>query len=443
MYSRPTIVVVASLLLLVLGTSAHCATNLVYNGDFEMRSSEAPPLGWTMWGAEQYKAPANYTLDTVNPHRGKACFRIHHPAGTGGYIVSSPDHAIRPRKSKMYTIDFWARADGPGMSDFGLEAYSNIRPFIDAASPGHFLIATDEQWKHYQFTLSEGWDFFADRSRYLLLAFYATRDQDSERTLWVDDIVVTEEPSTRTGRLVDESTLEYPPLQHRLRPGDALDITVDAGKPLRRATQEVGGISFHRVCGWTGQPYDRQGNYTLAPELEQAIRDLHLPMTRFYAVGDEPFPVEESIDRVAELCRRVGVPLDHVVLEFETQGATSKLPPEQWARGVRHSVNKGYRFRYWEIANEPYLVREGTAFPTPQSYTDHFIEVSRAIRAVQPSAQIGLAIDPESQAWGNAVLKQCAGHYDFVVGHYYYGIDRMQQRAFGCRYSPRTTRSST
>jgi hypothetical protein len=39
------------------------------------------------------------------------------------------------------------------------------------------------------------------------------------------------------------------------------------------------------------------GEYTLAPELETAIRDLRLPMTRFYGVGDEPFGVEAAIVR--------------------------------------------------------------------------------------------------------------------------------------------------
>ena len=82
--------------------------------------------------------------------------------------------------------------------------------------------------------------------------------------------------------------------------------------------------------------------------MEQAIRDLHLPMTRFYGVGDEPFPLEDSIDKVAEVCQRVGVPLEHVVLEFETEYATKILPPEVWARGVRYSISKGYGFRYWE-----------------------------------------------------------------------------------------------
>ncbi|MFC1715796.1 hypothetical protein ACFL6S_19160 [Candidatus Poribacteria bacterium] len=82
--------------------------NLVYNGDFELPAAQDPPSGWTMWGAGKYKIPANYTLDTSSPHGGKACFRIHHPSGTAGYIVSSPEHAIQPQKGMMYTISFWS-----------------------------------------------------------------------------------------------------------------------------------------------------------------------------------------------------------------------------------------------------------------------------------------------------------------------------------------------
>ena len=299
------------------------AANLVYNGDFELASAESPPPGWEMWGDAKWKVPANYTRDTASPHGGEACLRIHRPAHTEGYVVSSPEHAIRPREGMRYTVTFWARADEPGTSRFSITAYASVKPFRDAPSPGAWPIEVNEGWQQFRFTTDEGWDFFANRSRYLLLTFDEGREEDVDRTLWVDDIVVTEEPSPRPGRLLDETTLEYAPLQHRLRAGDALDITVDAHKVLRRATHDAGGVSFHRVCGWTGQPYSRKGDYTLAPELEQAIRDLHLPMTRFYAVGDEPFSVEEAVDKAAEVCRRVGVPLDHVVLELETQGATS------------------------------------------------------------------------------------------------------------------------
>jgi len=404
------------------------AQNLVYNGDFELAGDASPPAGWTMWGAEAYKVKENYTRDTTDPHGGQACFRIHHPADTAGYIVSAPDHAIRPEPGKRYAVSFWARTDKPGPSQFYFTGYESIAPFRDAPSPGRYVIQVTQEWQEYRFEVHEGWDFFADRSRYILLTFNATTDRAQEKTLWIDDVVVTELPGNREGRLADEESLTYEPLQHRLREGPDFAFTVDAARPLRPATRAAGGVSFHRVCGWTGQPYNREGTYTLAPEVEQAIRDMRLPMARFYAVGDEPFGVEAAIDKAAEVVDKVGVPQEMTVLEFETQGATSKLSPEEWALGVRHSVEKGYGFHYWEIANEPYIVRPETAFRTPDDYIAHVKAVGAAIRAVHPEGRIGVAI-ARDQAWGNYVLKQTAGSYDFVVGHYY-AVSNIHQRKF-------------
>jgi len=327
----------------------------------------------------------------------------------------------------IYTLSFWARTDKPGTSVFYFESYSSIRPFINAPSPGQFLIDADRDWKQYKFEINEGWDFFAHKSRFIMLGFKATENDQEEKTLWIDDVVVNESKSSREGRMIDDSALDFKPLQHRLIQGQQLDFTLDAEKRLRQVTKDAGGVSFHRVAGWTGVPYNRNGEYTLSPELEQAVRDMKLPMTRFYAVGDEPFGLEGAIDRVAEMCRRVGVPEDHTVLELETQGANSKLSPEIWARGVQYSVQQGYKFRHWEIANEPYLMRPGTAFPSPNVYIDHFKVVSEAIRKVQPDSQIGIAVDTESLTWGNYVLKQTAGFYDFVVGHHYAFIQNVNK----------------
>jgi len=416
----------ASAVLMLVGPVG--AQNLVYNGDFEETSEAKPPPGWVMWGAQVYKIPENYTRDATDPHGGQACFRIHHPANTAGYIVSAPDHAIRPKPGMMYEVSFWARTDKPGPSQFYFTAYETINPYRDAPSPGRWMIDVTGDWEEFRFAAREGWDFFADRSQYILLTFNATTDQAQDKTLWIDDVAVKELPSDREGRLVDEASLTYEPLQHVLREGSELAFTVDVGKPVRPATRAAGGVSFHRVCGWTGQPFNKEGAYTLAPEIETAIRDMRLPMTRFYAVGDEPFGVEAAIDKAAEVVDKVGVPQDMTVLEFETQGATSTLPPETWARGVKHSRERGYGFRYWEIANEPYIVHAGTAFPTPDDYIAHVKAVSAAVRAVDPEGKIGVAISRD-QSWGNYVLKETAGCYDFVVAHYY-AVSNIHQRKF-------------
>lgn len=405
------------------------AENLISNGDFETAAPAAPPPGWVMWGAEAYKDPANYTRDTSHPHGGQACFRIHHPANTAGYIVSAPDTAIRTEAGKRYDVSFWARTDRPVPAQFQWTAYESINPYVDAPSPGRYALDVGTEWREFRFAIDEGWDFFADRSRLLLLTFMATRDRALAQTLWIDDVVVTAAPSPRRGRLLDESRLDYEPLNHRLTPGEHLELTIDATKALGPVTREVGGVSFHRVCGWTGQPYDRQGNYTLHPELEQAIRELRLPMTRFYGVGDEPFGLEGALDRAFATVTRMGIPAAQTPLELETQGATSKLSPEVWARAAAYVRQKGYGFTRWEVANEPYITRGDSAFKTPDEYLAHVRAVSAAVRKAQPECQVGLAIS-DSQNWGNYLLKEAAGSYDFVVGHYYASVREIHRRRF-------------
>ena len=413
------------LFVLAVGSARGSESSVVFQDNFEQGSTASPPPGWAMWGAEQYKTATNYTRDTTTPHSGLACFRIHHPAKTAGYIVSSPDRAIKPKPAMRYAVSFWARAEKPGKATFRWTAYRSINPFVDAPSPGTFRFEAGREWKEFSYTVREGLDLFAEQSPLLMLTFIATTESGEEQTLWIDDVRVTESPDPHPARLVNSEVIPHEPLEHRLRPGDQLEFTVDATKRLRRANQEAGGVSFHRVCGWTGQPYDRKGEYTLAPELETAIREMRLPMTRFYGLGDEPFGAEVAIDKVAELLRRVGVAEERCVLEFERQGAETELPPEIWARGVAYSLRHGYTFHCWEIANEPYssLWGGGQAFPTPEVFIAHFKAVSRAIRAVDSHAQIGVDIDHDNVKWGNYLLKELAGDYDFVAPHYYCGAN--------------------
>ena len=420
----PSMTVRAAAWLLVGAMAAQAAAaetpNLVINSDFETATADRPPPGWTMWGAQPYKDPAHFTRDTANPHGGEACFRIHHPADTAGYVVTTPQHPIRTRRGGCIRDSFWARAAHEGTALFGLDAYTSIRPYRGAPSPGFYPIPVNRQWTRHTFEVHEGWDFFADKTPLVLLVLKATAERGEAQTLWIDDVVATQAPSPREGRLLDPSGLEVPPIAHRLARGKHLAFTVDPRRRLGRATRRACGISFHRVAGWAGVPFDKQGRYVLAPQLEEAVRDLRLPMTRFYAVGDEPFGLEAAIDKAAAMCRLAGIPREHVVLEFEIQGATKRLPPEAWARGVRHARAKGYPFHYWEITNEPYVQRAKANFPTAEDYLAHFLAVAKAVREAHPDGQVGLPIHPRSHPWGNYLLKRAAGHYDFVVGHYYH-----------------------
>jgi len=402
----------------------------VFNADFERPEGGNPPVGWAMWGPQQDKVPEHFVTDRSEARSGKASLRIFHPAKTRGYIVTDPQHAIRPAEGMAYEVRFWAKADRPRKARFGITAYRSIRPFVDAPSPGAWPIEVTPEWQAYRFEFFEGLDFFADESQYLLLTFSAVTDTAEEGTLWVDDIEVWVRPSPQP-RVINPATLKYPPVNHRLRPGKSLAITIDSTTSWGPTTRQVTGISFHRVAGWTGQPFDREGRYRLTSSQEEAIRQLRLPMSRFYAVGDEPFPVEEALDRIAWLCNRVGIPQEWMVIELEEQSAARRIAPEGWASAVEHVKKKGYRFRFWEVANEPYssLWGKGGAFSSAEDYMEHFKAVAKAIRAVDPSAQVGVAIHPRNVRWGNLVLRQTAGDYDFVVGHYY-SFPRIFQQPF-------------
>ncbi len=418
---------------LVASAGAAPPPEVVFSDDFEATADQSPPANWVMWGAEQWKTPANYTRDTASPHRGQGCFRIHKPAGTRGYVVSSPARAVRPRRGTIIEVRFWARAAHAGSASFGLTAYESIAPFRDAPSPGFWPLPVTTEWREYQFAVREGLDFFAERAAHLLLTLNASTRADEEQTLWVDDVQVTSQTNPQATRLVDEATLKCDLVPARLVPGERLDCTVDVATVERPATPAAGGISFHRVSGWTGEPYDRDGRYTLKPATEAALKDLRLPLTRFYGVGHERYPVTESLDKIAELARRIDVPLASIVLELEEQSANRKLEPEEWAKALRHARQRGYGFRYFEVANEPYSstwgIQMGRAFPTAESYADHVKAVATALRAVDPQVQVGIAIG-DGAKWGNYVLQRAAGAYDYVVPHYYAGFGSGATRRF-------------
>jgi len=386
--------------------------SLIENSGFETVSETSPPPGWVMWGAQEDKAPERFAADPENPHTGKYSLRNEHPANTHAYIVSDPDKPIETKRGKAYLVSFWSRT--ANMDEPGVVYWETHR----GASPGQWPIHPSKNWTHHTYEIHEGVDFFADKVPEIFIAFRPTRSRGAEQTLWIDDVVITEVASGKE-RLTDPKTLDYGPLNHRLQPGEKFEIVVDANKVIGPAVRQVGGMSFHRLAGHGRHPYDIETKqYVLEPALEEKLRQMRLPMTRFYATGVEPWPIEETLDKLAGLMDTCHIPKEWTVIELETQGADEKLPPEFWARAAKYATEKGYGFRFWEISNEPYT-RKATAFTTPDDYVQHVIACSKAIREVQPEAQIGIGLNTSSPGWGAYVMKEAAGYYDFVVGHYY------------------------
>ena len=408
-----------ALLLAACSVSADADAPLLRNGGFEDGLAGGLPPGWQLWGHDARRDSRDFTVDETVAHSGKHSLRIVHPQGAHGYIVNAVrDNLIPVQSNRVYTLAFYARTDRPGDAEIHVEGHQKSDP-QGARTVFEQRFAVRDAWQRYAFTVTEGATFFRDECDRLMLAIHAVPSGETQptRTLWVDDVTVEERPvPLGTVRLLNPKSLVHEPLQHRLTPGDALDVTVHADQPLRRTARLAGGVSFHRASGYMGLPYDRAGEYRMTASQQASIRALRLPFTRFYAVGDEAYPLEQSLDKIVNVLARCNIPQQDTVLEFETQGASTKLPPETWARGVKYARDKGYAFRRWEVSNEPW---GKPAFATPDDYVAHLKAVEKSIHAVHPEGLIGVGIQCADLHWGNYILAAAAGHYDFVCGHWY------------------------
>ena len=413
--------------LLLVGAALRVAAgeSLLANGEFEQELAKAPPPGWVMWGDRKYKAPGNYTTDTANPHAGKGCFRVHKPANTQGYVVSDPARPVVVRAGKTYTVRLWARVADPAHKPVVYwDAYRTMKPAVEAPCPGRQPLDATREWREFTFAVTEGVDFAAAHVGFMLLALKAAMPGEAAQTLWVDDLEVTDTdapPAAAGATLLDLADLARAvKLNHRVTPGETLRLTVNAAAPLGPVPPTVAGISFHRICGRGRGPYDMDGRYQLEDALRNSIAELRLPMTRFYGVGDEPVGLEGALDRIAALLKSVGIPAVQTVLELEPQAANVAYEPAVWARAATYAARKGYGFRHWEVANEPFT-RKATAFRGPDEYATHVKAVAAAVRAAQPDARLGIAVNASNPSWCHGVLRDAAGAYDFVVAHHYAG----------------------
>ncbi len=186
-----------ALFVFIAGISSAFSQDLIRNGGFEDEAVGVPP-GFCMWGPEEFKKPENFTRDTNEPHGGKACFRLFHPANTRGYIISSPfDNVIKWKPNTSYTFSFWGKTDKPGKtSSVSFSTFTSLSPFTSGPSWGDFPLELDKNWKQFSFTFTEGTDFTADSSPYFCMVFFPSTVKEEEKTLWIDDIKLEEKPSS-------------------------------------------------------------------------------------------------------------------------------------------------------------------------------------------------------------------------------------------------------
>jgi alpha-L-arabinofuranosidase len=173
-------------------------------------------------------------------------------------------------------------------------------------------------------------------------------------------------------------------------------------------------------------------------------------------------PDKLDCDKFMVLCRQVGAaPIFVVNLESGFVHGDVDAAVKEASDWVRYANReKGYHVKYWEIGNETYL--PGTYYPTTAcEYADAFLKFSRAMKAVDPSIQIGavgpLEVDAvvpldrlsieelarqralkrsarkvevkkevakktvaSGDPWWPTLVKRCGPAIDFVIVHRYY-----------------------
>jgi alpha-N-arabinofuranosidase len=111
-------------------------------------------------------------------------------------------------------------------------------------------------------------------------------------------------------------------------------------------------------------------------------------------------------------------------------GSTRAQVMENAIEWVRYANRvRGYGVKYWELGNESYW-RGSVATLTAADYTRDVLELSRAMKAVDPTIWIGVnghvdkdyistADSPEGPIWWQYLLTRAAPEIDFVVVHPY------------------------
>ena len=181
------------------------------------------------------------------------------------------------------------------------------------------------------------------------------------------------------------------------------------------------GISFGELVHNYAGPYGRDGKWFLTEFITNAIKELHLPLTRFYGVDDDPWSITESLDKTANLATKLGISQNDIVLQLEPN-AKATFTPEDWGKAVKYSLSKKYGFNLWEVQNEPYQGEErGYKSYTSKTYIAQVKDVSRVLKTLQPDAKIGIGVSHSGRRkeWREDIIQNAAGSYDFVCPHYY------------------------
>jgi hypothetical protein len=219
--------------------------------------------------------------------------------------------------------------------------------------------------------------------------------------------------------------------------GSTVNVTVNAGEGL--GTVPTTGYGLNSAI------WDSQMN---VPEVQDLIKSANIGMLRY--PGGSYGDIYHWKDNTAPGGYVApGTDFDSFMGTVKKTGAQPILianygsgTPQEAADWVRYAnITKGYGAKYWEIGNELYgNGHYGSGWETddhsdtsPTAYANNVVDYSDAMKAVDPSVQIGAVLTmpgnwpdgvmagSETKDWNHTVLPIIAHKADFVIVHWYPG----------------------
>jgi len=232
------------------------------------------------------------------------------------------------------------------------------------------------------------------------------------------------------------------------RPTQALQasVSVDASRVIREIPETLFGANIEWI--WNGNLLWQEAERKPDPRLLRLTQDLGVTLLRYpggyysdyyrwkNGVGDpkarpemahdgsgrERSRAQFGTDEALDFAKQVGAEL----LITVNAGTGSAQEAAEW---VRHVNANGTRVRYWEVGNELYI-NDGSPISKavtvdPRTYAGRFREFASAMKAVDPSIQIG-GIGGENRGayafvqyrdWNKIVLQGAGGLMDFFAIH--------------------------
>ena len=187
-------------------------------------------------------------------------------------------------------------------------------------------------------------------------------------------------------------------------------------------------------------------------QLGVAIPDRSLwPVEKF--TDNKKWYSKLSFDQFIALCREtkaepcVVLPIDAMIYTGSAQAATADEVVQAAADWVRYAnVTRGYKVQHWEIGNESDIVTNPHVKWTPEKYAEATIQLSKAMKAVDPSIQIGVngMRMGKTLPWWDEVLPAVANDIDFAITHQYSWLPSYDQwRVDPSRYDYNVTDAET